>query len=113
MHVIDYESALSDVESTIIVDLNRWFSGPKTELPNLSNHEEPIYIKNKNAALTLVNPANQSFFSRGKVSIGKVGSDFLENSLINVSKRSDALFLVVRKGYFSTIKEKGKTEIGT
>lgn len=73
--------------------LREWFSGPRSRSPQLDRFAFPVYLKNRQRVLTLVNSSYQNFFCREELPVGKHSDSVLTASISKVSAESDAIIL--------------------
>ncbi|MEL6108851.1 MAG: LuxR C-terminal-related transcriptional regulator [Planctomycetota bacterium] len=82
-----YRAAVTDVEQ-VLCD---WLVGPKETSPDIEQFSFPVYVKNRERVLTLVNRAYSDCFSYRELPIGKHCDNILHESVAKVSAHSDSI----------------------
>jgi DNA-binding CsgD family transcriptional regulator len=73
--------------------LEAWFVGDRGEPPDLEQFSVPVYLKNQERFLTLVNQPYQAVFSGGELPVGRHSDEVLNSTFSNISIESDALLM--------------------
>lgn len=84
---VTYRSAVEQVEH-VLCD---WLVGSKDSSPDIEQFMFPIYVKNRERVLTLVNRAYSGCFSHRELPIGKHCDNILHESVAKVSAHSDSI----------------------
>ncbi|MEM9412618.1 MAG: helix-turn-helix transcriptional regulator [Planctomycetota bacterium] len=74
--------------------LERWFNGPKQAPPHIDEILDPVFVKSSNGTIVHSNKAYREFFASGVAPTGRLATSFLDNSIIEVARHTDALILL-------------------
>lgn len=86
---ITFQQAVQEITEAVFAGLQ----GDRMRLEQIHEHEDCVYLKNEEGTLTLVNDAYLKFFSGPESPIGRHAKSFLDSTIIDVSKHTDALIL--------------------
>lgn len=81
------------VVAEVELHLREWMSGNRTQPPDIEQFPVPVYLKNRDRVLTLVNSSYQTNFSNKELPIGKHSDSVLAESIAKVSAASDSIIL--------------------
>lgn len=91
MKEIEYELTFEETIESLTGEMDRWFAGPRSFPPDTERFSDPVYFKTTEGVVVHSNSAYRKFFSKGVAPVGRLASTFLDNSIISVSKNTDAL----------------------
>lgn len=86
---ITFQQAVQEITEAVFSGLQ----GDRASLERINSFEDCVYLKNEEGTLTLVNDSYLSFFSGPESPIGRHAKAFLDPTIIDVSKHTDALIL--------------------
>lgn len=84
-----FQQAVQEITEAVFAGLQ----GDRARLEQINEHEDCVYLKNEEGTLTLVNESYIKFFSGPESPIGRHAKTFLDPTIIDVSKHTDALIL--------------------
>lgn len=89
----DADRQFDSVKRQVLDCLETWFAGDRGEPPDLEQFSVPVFIKNLERYLTLVNQPYQAVFSGGELPVGRHSDEVLDSTFSNISIDSDALLM--------------------
>ncbi|QDT69723.1 Bacterial regulatory protein, luxR family [Planctomycetes bacterium MalM25] len=84
-----FQQAIQEISEAVFVGLQ----GDRTSLERINDFEDCVYLKNEEGTLTLVNESYLKFFTGSESPIGRHAKAFLDPTIVDVSKHTDALIL--------------------
>ncbi len=86
---ITFQQAVQEITEAVFAGLQ----GDRASLERINNYEDCVYLKNEEGTLTLTNESYQAWFTGRESPIGRHAKSFLDPSIVDVSKHTDALIL--------------------